>query len=58
MHKAMEHNVLGSTKPQTKTFSMGDTIFGFQKAKRNTLKDSKNNGLVHEKYSIVSPIIL
>jgi len=36
----------------------GTQFFGFQKAERNTLKDSKNNGLVHEKYSIVSPIIL
>ncbi len=36
----------------------GTQFFRFQKVKRNTLKDSKNNGLVHEKYSIVSPIIL
>jgi hypothetical protein len=41
MHKAMEHNVLGSTKPQIKTFFMGDTIFSFPKGKKEHTKRFK-----------------
>jgi hypothetical protein len=41
MHKAMEHNVLGSTKPQIKTFSMGDTIFWFPKGRKEHSKRFK-----------------
>jgi hypothetical protein len=41
-----------------KIFSMGDTVFGFQRVKRNTLKSFKIGGLVRLKYNIVSPTIL
>jgi hypothetical protein len=37
---------------------MGDIIFGFPRAKKDTSKSSKNNGLVCTKYNIAFPIIL
>jgi hypothetical protein len=37
---------------------MGGQFFGSQRARINTLKSWKNNGLAHIKYNIVSPTIL
>jgi hypothetical protein len=37
---------------------MEDIVFYLQIAKKITLESSKNDGLAHIKYKIVSPIIL
>jgi hypothetical protein len=37
---------------------MGDIVFYLQIVKKNTLETSKNDGLAHIKYNIISPIIL
>jgi hypothetical protein len=34
MYKAMEHNIMGSTKSQNKTFSMGETTIMFSKGRK------------------------
>jgi len=39
MYKAMEHNVMGLTKPQNKKIPyMGDTIFWFLKGRKEHIK--------------------
>jgi hypothetical protein len=49
----------GFNKTTKLRFSIWGTQFlGFQRAKRNTLESSKNGGLVHIKYNIVSLTIL
>jgi len=59
MYKVMEHATLWVQQHyKIKNFSMGLGFSSFSKAKKNTLKSLKNDGLVHTKYNIAFIIIL